>query len=67
MTACLYCGDKIGVIKILEYLPVNSTMLSDRGRQVYQSVWGCKKTASLNVLELLVYPVTSLHVSDLFT
>ena len=45
MTACLYCGDKIGVIKILKYLPVNSTMLSDRGRQVYQSVWGCKKNS----------------------
>lgn len=65
MTACLYCGDKIGVIKILEYLSVNCTMLSDRGRQVYQSVWGCKKIASLNVLEL--YPVLSLYVSDLFT
>jgi hypothetical protein len=65
MTASLYCGDKLGVIKTQEYSSVNCTMSSDQERKVYQSVWDCKKTAILNMLEL--YPFISLHVSDLFT
>jgi hypothetical protein len=65
MSVCLYCGDKLGVIKIQEYSSVNCTMSRDQGRQVYRSVWSCKKKASLNMLEL--YQIISLQVSDLFT